>query len=115
MDEDIVVPFIVFATMFGIVFTVIRMQQKVRLAMIEKGLDPLVAPPRKRSLAQIMYYLACIAIGVGLGIYFGLWLKYGCKIQDDGVFVASVFALGGLGLLSGIITYRKFFEKNNEA
>ncbi|MCX8472793.1 MAG: hypothetical protein ORN85_04005 [Sediminibacterium sp.] len=113
--REVLVPFIVFATTFGIVFTAIRMQQKVRLAMIEKGMDPQVAPPRKRSFAQFFYYIACLAIGVGLGVYLGLWIKYGCKLQDEAVFAASIFALGGLGLLCGIITYRKYFEKNNEA
>jgi hypothetical protein len=112
----ILVPVALFAMIFGIVY----LSKRERMAMIERGMDPRRYKPHSAPFQNLKWGLLLIGAGTGLFLAYILDHTLFAKMAqvDDDANVAIYFALiaifGGLGL---IISYRieKKEGDNNKA
>lgn len=107
MQEDILIPLIIFSAIFGITYVYLTTRNKERLALIEKGADAsMFNTGKKRGMGSIILNLALLAIGIGLGVLVGAGLGQS-GMDDDVAFPASIFIFGGLGLVASFFINRK--------
>ncbi|HSF52686.1 MAG TPA: DUF6249 domain-containing protein [Algoriphagus sp.] len=107
MQEDILIPLIIFSAIFGMTYVYLTTRNKERLALIEKGADAsMFNTGKKRGMGSIILNLALLAIGIGLGVLVGAGLNQG-GMDDDVAFPASIFIFGGLGLVASFFINRK--------
>lgn len=107
MQEDILIPLIIFSAIFGMAYVYLTTRNKERLALIEKGADAsLFNTGKKRGMGSIILNLALLAIGIGLGVLVGAAFSQG-GMDEDVAFPASIFIFGGLGLVASFFVNRK--------
>ena len=109
MLEDILIPLIVFAAAFGIVYVVITTRNRERMALIEKGINPLEFKPKSNTYGILKW--ALLLVGVGLGLFLGSLLDAYTDIPDEPVYFAGALIFGGLGLAIAFMISRKSEEK----
>ena len=107
MLEDILIPVVVFAAIFGIIWVIFSTRNRERMAMIEKGVNPKdFMAQRKISVYGIIKW-ALLLVGVGLGLFLGSLLDTYTEIPEVAAYFAGALLFGGLGLvLAFIITKR---------
>lgn len=110
--EDVLVPLIVFGTLFAILYVYFTTRNKERLALIEKGADASLfkSGPAKNTFGIVMLNIALLAIGIGVGVLLGNLLEMG-GMDDDVAYPAMIFICGGLGLVGGFFASRKLKEE----
>ncbi|OOG77526.1 DUF6249 domain-containing protein [Algoriphagus sp. A40] len=107
MQEEILIPLIIFSAIFGMVYVYLTTRNKERLALIEKGADAsLFNTGKKKGLGNIILNLALLAIGIGIGVLVGAGLEQ-AGMNEDVSFPASIFIFGGLGLVASFFINRK--------
>ncbi|WP_295673586.1 DUF6249 domain-containing protein [uncultured Mucilaginibacter sp.] len=112
----IIVPLALFAMIFGIVY----LAKRERLAMIERGMDPRRYKPQSAPFQTLKWGLLLIGAGTGLFLAYVLDHTLFNKISDmeDGGNVAIYFALiaifGGSGLFLSYRIEKKEADKNGE-
>ncbi len=107
MQEDILIPLIIFSAIFGMVYVYLTTRNKERLALIEKGADAsMFNTGKKNGIGSIILNLALLAIGIGIGVLVGAALEQ-AGMDDDVSFPASIFIFGGLGLVTSFFVNRK--------
>jgi preprotein translocase subunit YajC len=107
MQGQILIPLIIFATIFGIFYVFLTTRNRERLALIEKGADAsLFNTGKKNAIGSIILNLALLAIGIGVGVLGGAALE-GAGMDGDVSFPASIFIFGGLGLVISFFINRK--------
>lgn len=106
MNEEIIGVFIPIIAIIGgvamAIFTIYS-NNKERLAMIEKGMNPYEGKPLKSTTAPIVKALAYA--GIGLGLLVGYIAKpYLAAPDSKGTVIVIGFALlfGGLGYFAGL-------------
>ena len=103
----VIVPLGVFAMIYGLRY----FENKERMAMIEKGMDPGVRKKRPGRPTNTLKG-GLIFIGVGIGLLLA-YLLDSYMLRDIGNNVAIYFGLIGLGGGTGlVISY--FFEKRDD-
>ena len=107
----ILVPIAFFAMIFGIVY----LSKRERMAMIERGMDP---RRYKQEVTTAPTYLkwGLLLIGAGFGLFAALFLsKFLFDHLDNGDNAALHFSLiaifGGLGLYTSFLIEKKEIEK----
>jgi hypothetical protein len=108
MVEDILIPLIVFAAIFGIVFVVVSARNRERMAMIEKGIDlkDSTNNNNKPGIYGILKWALLLA-GVGFGLFLGSLLATYTDIQEEPAYIASALFFGGVGLAIAYLMARK--------
>ena len=80
-------------------------QYKERMAMIERGMNPadLKIWSQKRNDPYRWVRLACMAVGIGVGLFLGNILRgtHADIFNRGGIVAGLTFICGGLGLLTG--------------
>lgn len=66
---EILIPLIVFSTIFGVVYIAITARHRQRMAMIEKGVRP--SEFRTTSDPHSSLKFGMVAVGVGMGLFLG--------------------------------------------
>jgi len=105
----IIVPLAFFAMVFGIVY----LTKRERLAMIERGMDPRRYKPQSAPFQTLKWALLLIGAGIGLFLAYVLDHTLFSKMGDieDGGNVAIYFALiaifGGSGLFLSYLMEKK--------
>ncbi|MEZ5069491.1 MAG: DUF6249 domain-containing protein [Bacteroidales bacterium] len=107
MREEIVIPIVFFAAVFGIIYVFVTARNKERMAMIEKDVNPkdFIQPPRTNSYGILKW--ALLLVGVGLGIFIGSILEAYTSILEEAAYFGSALCLGGLGLTLAFFIGRK--------
>lgn len=98
MNEDIIIPIAFFLSIFGILYVYFSTRNKERLAMIEKGFDPIKfkAKPENAGMSTLKWSL--LSIGVALGIFMGALLSEYTNFPEEPAYFSCIFLFGGLGL-----------------
>src|SRR5580700_806741 len=113
-DVAVLIPIIMFAGGFAMVFGIVYLKTRQNLAMIEKGMNPKEFANRPTPYKNLKWGL--LLVGAGLGLFFAYLLdnfvlyhvghmnRGGNFMEDTGANVPIYFALiaigGGLGLIS---------------
>jgi len=111
----IIVPLALFAMIFGIVY----LAKRERMAMIERGMDPRRYKPQSAPFQNLKWGL--LLIGSGLGLFLAYILNYtafkhmGGEFDDDGsvaVYFSLIAIFGGIGLFLSYLIEKKEADKD---
>ncbi len=95
---EILIPIVMFVSIFGILYVYFITRNKERMAMIEKGADPALfnnASKRKGTSLKSGMFL----VGVALGILSGYILHNYAGMDEEVSFFSMVFLFAGLSLI----------------
>ncbi len=108
MAVSILVPFFVFATLFGTVYVFLTTRNKERIALIEKGADAsLFNANRKFNWKNFLLSSGMLLVGIGLGIMMGAILSKSIPLEEGVAFPMSIFFFAGLSLIIYFFVARK--------
>lgn len=115
MEVSIVFMFL-FAVIFGIFYLFYSTRNKERLALIEKGVDAKIfmqGEKRKSTLTGrvIILNLSLLLMGIGLGVFIALLLTTYTRLEEEAIYPAMIFIMGGLGLFAGFHLTKKLEEE----
>ncbi|MCJ8290944.1 MAG: hypothetical protein HRT58_15175 [Crocinitomicaceae bacterium] len=96
MFVEILIPFIFFATVFGVLYTFLITRNKERLAMIEKGADPSIFAQRR---TRIGLKLGLLAMGIAIGVLMGQMIVHLTSMEKEPATFSMVFLWAGAGLV----------------
>lgn len=111
MVEAILIPLIVFSSIFGIFFVWISTRNKERMALIEKGADASLFATKKKNFTNLTLKFGMLAIGIGVGILMGSLIDEYTNLPEEVGFISMIFLFGGLGLVGNAIIEKKEKEK----
>ena len=113
----ILVPLALFAMIFGIVY----LSKRERMAMIERGMDPRRYKPQSAPFQNLKWGL--LLIGSGVGLFLAYLLDHTAfkgihnEFDDDGnvaIYFAMIAIFGGLGLFTSYIIEKKEADKERD-
>jgi len=107
------IPMVVCTSMFGMIFGIVYLYKRERMAMIERGMDPRSNKPRSAPYQNLKWGL--LLIGAGLGLFLAYVLDNTCfrhfaDADGDGnpaVYFALIAIFGGLGLFVSFLVEKK--------
>jgi hypothetical protein len=98
---------------FGMIFGIIYLNKREKMAMIERGMDPRRYKPQSAHFQNLKWGL--LLIGAGLGLFFAYILDRTVFSHSEDENVAIYFALiaifGGLGLFMSYYMEKKENDK----
>ncbi|MFI5157272.1 MAG: DUF6249 domain-containing protein [Sphingobacteriales bacterium] len=114
MDSNslgVLIPILVPISMFAMVFGIVYLHKRERMAMIERGMDPRNYKPSSQTYATLKWGLLLIGAGLGLFLAYILdhtWLENMNRNEDNpAIYFALVAVFGGLGLFISFLMERK--------
>lgn len=106
--EEILVPFIVFAAIFGVIYVYLSTRNKERLALIEKGADAtLFKSGYKFNWKNFSLTTGLFLVGIGLGIMVGAILYNTIEMDEGAAYTLSIFLFAGLSLIVNYLIVNK--------
>lgn len=111
MAEDILIPLVIFATIFGVVYVIISARNRERMAMIEKGVNPKDFMIERRPNSYGVVKWALLLAGIGFGLFIGSLLEAYTSIQEEPAYFASALFFGGAGLFIAFLIAKKAEDK----
>lgn len=126
-DEEILIPIVMFAGGFAMIFGIVYLRTRQNMAMIEKGMNPKIKENRPTPYRNLKWGLLLVGSGLGLFLAYILdnFVLYkvahdsGHGFDNDGANVPIYFALiaigGGLGLISSYrVEKKELLDKEDE-
>lgn len=114
--NEFLIPLVIFATIYGIVFLSIR--KKERMALLDRGLDPRSFESPTNNFSTLKYGL--LLTGVGLGILLANIIVSLGRMDKEPAYFSFVALFGGIALIidylieKNIIRQQKNQKKNSE-
>ena len=109
MAVEIIGVFIPIIAIIGLVITVIyvrRFQNQERLAMIDKGLNPVdIKKPVEEGFGTLK--AALLLIGAGIGFVFGYLLHQYAGMNTQLAYISMLLLFGGGGLIAAYVLQQK--------
>lgn len=96
MAVEILIPLIVFSTIFGVLYTFLTTRNKERLAMIEKGADPSIFSTQRKRLG---IKIGLLAMGIATGVLMGQFLAHLTTMDEEPATISMIFLWAGAGLV----------------
>ena len=96
MASEIMVPFIVFSAIFGVLYTFLTTRNKERLAMIEKGAAASVFSVQRKRLG---IKLGLLSMGVATGVLMGQFIAHLTTMDEEPATISMIFLWAGAGLV----------------
>jgi len=109
MAEAILIPLIVFSSIFGIFFVWVSTRNKERMALIEKGADASLFATKRKNFTNLTLKIGMLAVGIGTGILVGSLLSNYTTLDEEVAFPSMIFLFGGLFLVGNA-----FIENKNK-
>jgi hypothetical protein len=104
MDSPFIMIILVNLGLFAMIFGIVYLNKRERMAMIERGMDPRRYKPQSAPFQNLKWGL--LLIGAGLGLFLAFMLdKISFSNLDDteAIYFSLIAIFGGLGLF---ISYR---------
>lgn len=99
MNEEIIIPILMFGSLFGIMYIYLMTRNKERMALIEKGASAeLFTKPVKEGKWGLK--LGIMAIGVGVGIVIANLFVSAGWLKEEVAFPSMIFLFAGIGLVT---------------
>jgi hypothetical protein len=120
MHGEFLIPIVMFAGGFAMIFGIVYLKTRQNLAMIEKGMNPKEFAHRPAPYRNLKWALLLIGSGIGLFVAYLLdnYVLYAAKsdVYNDDRNVPIYFALiaigGGLGLFGSYRMEKKWWDEN---
>ena len=104
--EEVLIPLIVFSSIFGIAYVFLNTRNKERLSLIEKGADAsLFATKKNRSNLTLKFGM--LAVGIGTGILIASILESYTVLDEEVAYPSMIFLFGGLFLVANALIENK--------
>lgn len=106
---EVLIPIVMFAGGFAMIFGIVYLKTRENMAMIEKGMNP--KERSKRPAPSISLKLGLLLSGAGLGLLIATfidWYAIPFSFEPEGIYFALIAIGGGAGL---IVSYN--IEKKN--
>ena len=111
---EVLIPIIMFAGGFAMIFGIVYLKTRENMAMIEKGLNPkryanLPAPFRSLKLGLLL-------LGAGAGLMIGYMVDHSMvnRHEPEPIYFALIAIGGGLGLIGSYAMEKKEWERVRE-
>ena len=104
---EILIPLIVFASLFAVIYVFLNTRNKERMALIEKGADASLFATKKKSFRNITMKIGMLAVGIGVGILMGSILDSYTVLDEEVAFPSMIFLFGGLFLVGNAMIEKK--------
>lgn len=113
MEAGILVPILVPLGLFALIFGIIYMRNRERMAMIERGMNPHIKP---QSAPYQNLKWGLLLIGTGLGLFLAFVLDktvfHTSEDESPAIYFGLIAIFGGVGLfLSYLIEKRDTLDK----
>jgi tellurite resistance protein TehA-like permease len=110
----ILIPILVPISMFTMIFGIIYLRNRERMAMIERGMDPRLNKPKSSGYNTYTLTWGLLLIGAGIGLFLAYVLDYSVfktfntENENPAIYFSLIAIFGGSGLF---LSYR--IEKND--
>lgn len=99
MLEEVLIPLIVFSSIFGVFYVFLTTRNKERLSMIEKGVDASMFLTKKQDKGYTLKF-GMLAIGVAIGLLVGSIIAETTTLPEQIAYVSMTFLFGGIFLVA---------------
>lgn len=101
MNEEIIIPAIVFGSIVGVIYMYLTTRNKERMALIEKGesADLFLSKSSASLFKDFGLKLGVMAIGVAIGILLGYLLSSSTQLQQKVAYPSMIFLFAGISLV----------------
>ena len=103
----LLIPLIIFSSIFGIFFVWISTRNKERMALIEKGADATLFATKKKNYMNLTLKFGMLAVGIGTGILMGSIISSYTMLDEEVAFPSMIFLFGGLFLVGNALIEKK--------
>lgn len=113
MESPFLMVILVNLGLFAMIFGIVYLNKRERMAMIERGMDPRRYKPQSAPYQNLKWGLLLIGAGLGLFIAAMLDKTVFASMKDNEAFYFSLIAIfGGLGLfISYLIEKKEVIDK----
>jgi len=112
--EEVLIPLIVFSSIFGVFYVYLNTRNKERLSLIEKGADASLFATKKNNKFNLTLKIGMLAVGIGIGILIGSLLSSYTTLDEEVAFPSMIFLFGGMFLVANAIIDRQDKKENDE-
>ncbi|OIO12530.1 MAG: hypothetical protein AUJ53_02030 [Flavobacteriaceae bacterium CG1_02_35_72] len=98
MIEEVLIPLIVFSSIFGVFYVFLTTRNKERLSMIEKGADASMFLTKKQDKGYTLKF-GMLAVGVAIGLLVGSIIAETTTLPEQIAYVSMTFLFGGAFLI----------------
>ena len=105
--EPILIPLIVFSSIFGMVYVFLNTRNKERMALIEKGADASLFATKKNHRSNLTLKFGMLAVGIGIGILIASILESYTVLDEEVAYPSMIFLFGGLFLVGNAMIEKK--------
>jgi hypothetical protein len=105
----VLIPFAFFALVFASLYVYLTTRNKERLALIEKGADPMLFKTKSAGSAFNTMKLGLFFIGIAIGIIGGYFLTES-GMEEEPAYFSMIFLFGGIALAASYFLQRKHSE-----
>jgi hypothetical protein len=120
-ELGVMIPILVPISMFAMVFGIVYLRNRERMAMIERGMDPRLNKPKTSGYNTYTLTWGLLLIGAGIGLFLAYLLDVsvfaplGRSGEDNpAVYFALIAIFGGSGLFLSYRIEKKDAQKENE-
>ena len=110
MEAAILIPITISLGLFAMIFGIVYLVKKERLAMIERGMDPRAYKPQREAPFAYLKW-ALLMIGSGVGLFLAAMITHFMLSENDQIAPAIFFSLigifGGVGLFVSYLIEKK--------
>jgi O-antigen/teichoic acid export membrane protein len=99
--------------LFAMIFGIVYLYKRERMAMIERGMDPRRYKPQTAPYHTLKWGLLLIGAGIGLFLAYTLDRTVFSRTEDDNaaIYFALIAIFGGLGLFASFRMEKKESDK----
>lgn len=108
MYEEVLIPLIVFACIFGVFYVFVTTRNKERMAMIEKGVDATMFVS-KRNYQGYTLKFGMLSVGVAIGLLVGSIIAETTNLPEEVAYFSMIFLFGG-----GFLVANHFIEEKKK-
>jgi hypothetical protein len=105
--EEVLIPLIVFSSIFGIAYVFLNTRNKERLSLIEKGADASLFATKKNHRSNLTLKFGMLAVGIGTGIIIASLLESYTVVDEEVAYPSMIFLFGGLFLVANAMIEKK--------
>lgn len=101
---------------FAMIFSIVYLNKRERMAMIERGMDPRSYKPQSAPYQYLKWGLLLIGAGFGLFLAFVFDHSWFSDVNDgiEAVYFALIAIFGGAGLFVSYLIEKKELNKTND-
>jgi hypothetical protein len=110
MNEDglaLMIPILVPIAMFAMIFGVVYLHKRERMAMIERGMDPRNYKPQSAPYQTLKWGLLLIGAGIGLCLAYITQTSIFHDDENPAMYFGLIAIFGGLGLFISFLMEKK--------